>query len=35
VRYFRKPRINGFLRISVGTDEEMDALLAAIKEIIR
>ncbi len=34
VRYFKKPRINGFLRISVGTDEEMDALLAAIKEII-
>ena len=35
VRYFKKPRINDFLRISVGTDEEMDALLAAIKEIIR
>ena len=34
VRYFKKPRINGFLRISVGTDEEMNALLAAIKEIL-
>ena len=34
VRYFKKPRIDRFLRISVGTDEEMDALIAAIKEII-
>ena len=34
VRYFNKPRIDGFLRISVGTDEEMDALLTAVKEII-
>ncbi len=34
VRYFKKPRIDGFLRISVGTDDEMDALIAAVKEII-
>ncbi|MDD6189089.1 MAG: histidinol-phosphate transaminase [Clostridiales bacterium] len=33
VRYFKKPRIDGFLRISVGSDEEMDALIAAVKEI--
>lgn len=34
VRYFKKPRIDGFLRISVGTDEEMDALITAVKAII-
>jgi histidinol-phosphate aminotransferase len=33
VRYFNKPRISGYLRITVGTDEEMDALLKAIDEI--
>ena len=27
VRYFNKPRIDNYLRISIGTDEEMDALL--------
>jgi histidinol-phosphate aminotransferase len=27
VRHFNKPRISGFVRISIGTDEEMDALL--------
>ncbi len=34
VRYFKKPRISSFLRISVGTDEEMEALVAAIKDSI-
>lgn len=34
VRYFDKPRINEFLRISIGTDAEMDAFLAALAEII-
>ncbi|MBO4473608.1 MAG: histidinol-phosphate transaminase [Clostridiales bacterium] len=33
VRYFNKPRISGYLRITVGTDEEMDALLSAIDQI--
>jgi len=33
VRYFNKPRISGYLRITVGTDEEMDALLKAVDEI--
>lgn len=28
VRYFKKPRIDNYLRITVGTDGEMDALLA-------
>jgi histidinol-phosphate aminotransferase len=34
VRYFNQPRISEFLRITVGTDEEMDALLAALGEIL-
>lgn len=33
VRYFDKPRINGYLRISIGTDEEMTALCEAIEII--
>lgn len=34
VRYFDKPRISEFLRISIGTDEEMDALLGALEQIL-
>ena len=34
VRYFNKPRISEHLRISIGTDEEMDALLHALGEIL-
>lgn len=34
VRYFNKPRINNYLRITVGTDEEMNALYDALKEIV-
>lgn len=34
VRYWNKPRINNYLRISIGTDKEMDALVSALKEII-
>lgn len=34
VRYFNKPRIDNYLRISIGTDEEMEALISAIKEIL-
>ena len=34
VRYFSGPRLNRFLRITVGTDEEMDALAAALEEIL-
>ncbi|MEP5569988.1 MAG: histidinol-phosphate transaminase [Halioglobus sp.] len=34
VRYFNKPRISEFLRISIGTDEEMDSLLAALEDIV-
>jgi histidinol-phosphate aminotransferase len=35
VRHFNKDRIADFLRISIGTDEDMDALLDACKEILR
>ncbi len=34
VRYFDKPRINEFLRVSIGTDREMDAFLEAVTEIV-
>lgn len=34
VRYFNKPIISEYLRITIGTDEEMDALVKAIKEVI-
>lgn len=36
VRYFKKPeRINNYLRITVGTDEEMDALFAFLREYLK
>jgi len=34
VRYFDLPRINNYLRITVGTDEEMGALMGALEEIV-
>lgn len=34
VRFFNKPRINNYLRITIGTDEQMDALYQALKEIL-
>lgn len=34
VRHFDKPRISEYLRITVGTDEQMDALCKALKTII-
>jgi histidinol-phosphate aminotransferase len=34
VRRFDKPKINNYLRISIGTDDEMDAFLSACREII-
>lgn len=33
VRWFNKPRIDNFLRITVGTDEDTDALIAALKDL--
>ncbi len=35
VRYFSKPRIDNRLRITVGTDEEIDALIAALRDYIK
>ena len=32
VRYFDKPRINNYLRVTIGTDEQMEALFAFLKE---
>lgn len=34
VRYWNKPRINNYMRITVGTDEEMNALFKALEEIL-
>jgi histidinol-phosphate aminotransferase len=34
VRYFDKPRISEYLRISVGTDFEMDSLVSALSELV-
>ncbi|MDF2522824.1 MAG: histidinol-phosphate transaminase [Clostridiales bacterium] len=34
VRYFKKPNIDNYLRISIGTDEEMDIFLKSVKKII-
>ena len=35
VRYFNKAKIDNYLRITVGTDEEMQTLVDAIKEITK
>ena len=35
VRYFNKPRIDNRLRITVGSDEDIDLLLSALKEFIK
>ena len=34
VRYFDRPRIDNYLRITIGTDEEMDRFFAALREIL-
>ncbi|GGG14958.1 histidinol-phosphate transaminase [Paenibacillus abyssi] len=34
VRYFNKPRINNFLRVTIGTDAEMEEFVRAISEIV-
>ena len=35
VRYFKKPVIENYLRISMGTDEEMDTVIRALDEILK
>lgn len=34
VRYFNKPKIDSYLRISIGTDEDMDKLIDVLEELI-
>jgi histidinol-phosphate aminotransferase len=34
VRHFQRPRIEDFLRISIGTDDEMDQLIAALAALL-
>ena len=34
VRYWNKPRIDNCLRITIGTDEEMDSLLGFLREYL-
>lgn len=34
VRYFNKPRINNYLRITIGTDDEMNVLLESLNSLI-
>jgi histidinol-phosphate aminotransferase len=34
VRHFKQPRIEQFLRITVGTDEQCAALAMALREIV-
>lgn len=35
VRYWNKPRINNYLRITIGTQEEMDSLFDVLEEILK
>lgn len=35
VRYFNKPKIDNFLRVTVGTDAEMDCFLEAVADICK
>ena len=34
IRYFKKPRIDEWLRITIGTKEQMNALIMALEDII-
>ena len=35
VRRFERPRIQDHLRVSIGTDEEMEAMCRAMEEILK
>lgn len=35
VRYFNKPRIDNYLRVTIGTEEEMDALIAFLRKYLQ
>jgi histidinol-phosphate aminotransferase len=34
VRHFKSPRIEEFLRITIGADDQTNELIAALKEIL-
>ena len=34
VRYFNKPRISDYIRITIGTDEQMKILIEVMKDIV-
>lgn len=34
VRYFELPRIDEYLRITIGTNEQMNSLMLALEEIV-
>ena len=34
MRYFAKPRIDNYLRITIGTDEEMDTLIGFLRRYL-
>lgn len=34
VRYFNAPRVNEYLRITIGTDEEMERFYEAVEDIL-
>jgi len=34
VRYFKTPRIDNYLRITIGTDAQMDRLIEVLKEYL-
>ena len=35
VRYFNKPRIDNYLRITIGTDAEMDEFLSEVEKYLK
>ncbi|ARE88875.1 histidinol-phosphate transaminase [Clostridium formicaceticum] len=35
VRYFKQPKIDNFLRVTIGTDEEMDCFIETVKKIVK
>ena len=35
VRYFAKPRIDNYLRITIGTDEQMDILVDFLRTYLK
>jgi histidinol-phosphate aminotransferase len=35
VRHWNKPHISNFLRVSIGTDEEMEAFLTCVKQNVK